>query len=383
MKTKIQYPLIGLSIFFFVFAESREDQKTKWKGKIAEEKGIKVVKNPKEPLYGEFKFDWIEDLSIGRENDDRYMFYGIRDIKVDGDENIYVLELRNRRVQKFGRNGQFLCPIGKQGQGPGEFQMPSLMILDDKNGIVGVQDLRTLKIFNKDGSYLNRDIPFEIYNSQLVVDAYGNLWGIGSESEGSDDASPALFKVLKRYNAQGKDEKKIARFPYDIFRERTGISEITVISREEYDLFLSPASEGNLVYAYSKECELNIVDSEGKLLFKIKKEEPYQNFSAEEKRKGGKAKFPEHKPFFYSIFTDSQGRIYAQRNNPGPEENVEKRFDIFSKDGYYLYKTSRPLTPFVIKNGFFYTQVINDDTGQVFVKRLRIKNWDQIKEGIK
>jgi hypothetical protein len=36
----------------------------------------------------------------------------------------------------------------------------------------------------------------------------------------------------------------------------------------------------------------------------------------------------------------------------------------------------------MIKNGFFYTQFVNDDTGEVFVKRLRIKNWDQIKVGI-
>ncbi|MCX6576129.1 MAG: hypothetical protein NTV82_07025 [Candidatus Aminicenantes bacterium] len=127
---------------------------------------------------------------------------------------------------------------------------------------------------------------------------------------------------------------------------------------------------------------MNIVDSEGKLLFRIKKEEPYQNFSAEEKRKGGKGKFPEHKPFFYSIFTDSQGRIYAQRNNPDPTEYVGRTFDIFNKDGYYLYKTTCPLHPYVIKNGFFYTQVVNDDTGEVFVKRFKIKNWDEIRTGI-
>jgi hypothetical protein len=384
MKTKTQYLLIGLSIFFFVFAESGENQKSKWKGTINEEKGVRVIKNPKTSIYGELKFELIEDLSIGKENDDRYMFSGIRDIKVDGDENIYVLEPRSKRVQKFDRNGQFLCQVGKQGPGPGEFQMPFSMILDDKNGIVGVQDLRTLKIFGKDGNYLNKDISLEIYSSQLVVDTNGNLWGVGRESEGSGEASGNIFRVLMKYDAQGKVEKKVAKVPYDIFEKRMGgevASTISVVSGEEYDLFMCPASEGNLIYGYSKGYELDIINSDGKPLLKIRKEEPYQNFTAEEKREAGSARLPEHKPLFYSIFSDSQGRIYARKNHPDQTENVERKLDIFSKDGYYLYQATCLFHPYMIKTGFFYTQFVNDDTGEVFVKRLKIKNWDQIKTG--
>jgi len=384
MKTKIQFLLTGLSIFLFVFAVSGENQKAKWKGTISEEKGVKVIKNPKTPLYGELKLDLTEDLSIGKETDDRYMFSGIRDIKVDRDENIYVLEPRNKRVQKFDQNGQFLCQIGKQGPGPGEFQMPFSVILDDKNGIVGVQDLRTLKIFGKDGNYLNKDISLEIYSSQLVADTNGNLWGVGRESEGSGEAGGNTFRVLMKYNPQGKVEKKVAKVLYDIFEKRMGgavASVVTVTLGEEYDLHACPASDGNLIYGYSKEYELDVINPDGNPLLKIRKEEPYQNFTAEEKREAGKARLPEHKPFFYSIFSDSQGRIYTRKNHPDPAENVERIFDIFSKDGYYLYKATCLFHPYLIKNGFFYTQFVNDDTGEVFVKRFRIKNWDQIKAG--
>jgi hypothetical protein len=384
MKTKSQYLLAGLSIFFLVFAVSGENQKPRWKGTISEEKSVRIIKNPKTPLYGELKFELIEDLSIGKENDDRYMFSGIRDIKVDRDENIYVLEPRNKRVQKFDRNGQFLCQIGKQGPGPGEFQMPFSVILDDKNGIVGVQDLRTLKIFGKDGNYLNRDISLEIYSSQLVVDTNGNLWGVGRESEGSGDASGKIFRVLTKYDAQGKVEKKVTKVPYDIFEKRMGgeaAYSVTVTSQEEYDLHACPANDGNLIYGYSKQYELDVINSDGNPLLKIRKEEPFQNFTAEEKREAGSARLPEHKPFFYSIFSDGQGRIYARKNHPDPTEHVERRFDIFSKDGYYLYQATCPFHPYVIKNGFFYAQFVNDDTGEVFVKRLKIKNWDQIKTG--
>jgi hypothetical protein len=382
MKIKIRHLLIIILIFFFVFAESKENQKPKWKGKIAKEKGIKVVNNPKEPLYGELKYELEEDLSIGKENDDHYMFYRILDLKIDEDENIYVLEFGNKRIQKFDRFGKYLCTIGRQGQGPGEYQRPFLMILDDKNGIVGVQDQLTLKLFNKDGNYLNRDIVFAASNNQLVVDPNGNFWGVGFESENLNTGKSNFFRVLIKYNPQGKIEKKVARFSYEIFSETIGNIAVSVVSGEEYTLFISPLGDQNLIYGYSKEYEIDLIDFDGSPLLRIRKEEPYQKFTPEEMRKAGKAILPEHKPCFHSIFTDSQGRIYSQRNNVGRDEKVERKFDIFSRDGYYIYKTSFSMIPFVIRNGFFYTQFINEDTGEVFVKRLRIKNWDQIKDGI-
>jgi hypothetical protein len=34
-----------------------QSQKPEWRGKIMMGKGVKVVKNPSEPLYGEFVFE--------------------------------------------------------------------------------------------------------------------------------------------------------------------------------------------------------------------------------------------------------------------------------------------------------------------------------------
>jgi hypothetical protein len=52
--------------------------------------------------------------------------------------------------------------------------------------------------------------------------------------------------------------------------------------------------------------------------------------------------------------------------------------DIFSKDGYYLYKTILPKQTRVIKIGYLYTLEVEDDK---LVKLFKIKNWDKIKEG--
>jgi hypothetical protein len=50
-------------------------QKTEWKGSIEEKDGVRIVKNPKEPMYDEGVFQVEENLSIGiREGNENYMF---------------------------------------------------------------------------------------------------------------------------------------------------------------------------------------------------------------------------------------------------------------------------------------------------------------------
>jgi len=382
MKNKTKVVLIVLFFSALIMTISCGKQKTEWQGTIEEVNGVTVVNNPGEPLYGELVFDLEEDLSIGREDDDNYLFFRIGDIKVDGDGNIYVFESGNKRVQKFDRDGNYLCTIGREGQGPGEYQWPIELLLDDKTGIIGVMDMRKLIVFDKDGNYLDKDISFESFFYTLIFDSSGILWGINYELGGDDEATADEFKVLIKLNNKGQIAEKLARFPYDSYRERMGEGVLSIMTGEEYDLSFSLLGKRNIVYGYSKEYELNIIDLEGNLQTKIRKDEPYKKFTAEERGKYKRAKLPEYKPFFYFLFTDSEDRIYAKKNNARRTENVEKELDIFSKDGYYLYKTICPLTPFVIKDGFFYTRVENEDTGEVFVKRFKIKNWNKIKTGI-
>jgi len=380
-KKRILTIFLFLSVLILLF--SCRVPKAEWKGTIEEVNGVTVITNPDEPLYGELVFDLEEDLSIGREDDDNYMFFQIIDIKVDGDGNIYVFERGNMRVQKFDRDGNFLCTIGRQGEGPGEYQRPIELLLADQRAIIGVKDMMKLILFDKDGNYLDKDIPFEKYFHDLVIDSSGTLWGYCYDREGDDEVTADLFKALIKISNEGQIAETFDRFHFDLYQERLeGGAVLSIGTGEEYDLHLSLLGEQNIVYGYSKEYELNVMDLEGNLLTKIKKDEQFKNFTAEERGKQKRAKLPEYKPFFYSIFTDSEDRIYVRKSSGHRLENIERTFDIFSKDGYYLYRTVCPLAPFAIKDGFFYTRVQNEDTGEVFVKRFRIKNLDKIKTGI-
>ena len=122
---------------------------------------------------------------------------------------------------------------------------------------------------------------------------------------------------------------------------------------------------------------------------KIKKIESPQSFSAEEKRlqKSTKQRYesweiPQYKPFFYSMFSDSKGRIYVQKNRTkGFDFEINKEVDIFSADGYFMYRSIIPRGTYLIKDGFLYDYFMNEDTGAELVRRFKIKNWDLIKWG--
>jgi len=89
MKPTIKL-LVTISIsFIFLSVYAKENQNPQWKGTIEEEDGVKVIKNPNEPLYGEITFDLEEDLSIGNKEDENYMFYEEVNMGVDKDGNIF------------------------------------------------------------------------------------------------------------------------------------------------------------------------------------------------------------------------------------------------------------------------------------------------------
>lgn len=76
-------------------------------------------------------------------------FFRPRDVAVDAQGRIYVLDQGNYRVQVFDADGRFMRTLGREGQGPGEFQYPlslavgddRLLVVDGGNARVGIWDL--------------------------------------------------------------------------------------------------------------------------------------------------------------------------------------------------------------------------------------------------
>jgi sugar lactone lactonase YvrE len=73
----------------------------------------------------------------------------------DSEDNLYVVDHRNSRVQKFTREGRFLAKWGRLGTGEGEFNLPWGITLDHE-GNVYVADWRNDRVqkFTAEGEFL-------------------------------------------------------------------------------------------------------------------------------------------------------------------------------------------------------------------------------------
>ena len=383
-----KYSWIIIFICLFLLA-SFSSKQTQWRGKIEIEEGVKVIKNPQEPLYGQLEFELEEDLTISNEQDEDYMFYRIRGMAVDSEGRILVVDMTNYRVLIFDKNGRPLQSIGRQGQGPGDFEMPIGVHLDPSTGDIYVGDrFRSIEVFNRDGE-MNKTVTTSLFVEEFFPLEDSSIFTLIRKTS---DAELTSEHILCRIDDKGEVINTIAQFPRPaLMRRMDNGGTFGTSTGFELSIYFAVMGRDKIVYGYSKSYDLNIINREGKLLSIFRKEAPKPKFTSEEQNIYKKIKFPipENKPYYYLIFTDSKGRIYVQTNKSvegvrgyGPLDKTAKEVDIFSQDGHYLYKTTLPPNTSVIKDGFLYSSDLNEEEGIEYIKRYKIKNWDQIKEEV-
>ncbi len=140
-------------------------------------------------------------------------FFKPFDLCLDPSGNIYVTDSGNHRIRKYSPDGELLASFGREGQGPGEFQIMGGVAVDGQ-GRLYVTDRTTnrLKVLSSRGAELkNLSLgritgEIELLNSSqfvvskglffseasvpgliLVVDESGALLGTAGRQEPSDD----------------------------------------------------------------------------------------------------------------------------------------------------------------------------------------------------
>ncbi len=136
------------------------------------------MKNPAEPLYGEWKFELEKDLVIGEKEEESSLFVSPRDVKIDKEENIYILDVRAYKIHKFSKEGKYLLSIGRKGEGPGEFVQASNFSVDT-NGKIYTFDIMgyRLTIFDSNGKFI-KQIKIGKFIDSSSVDKEGRIFGL-------------------------------------------------------------------------------------------------------------------------------------------------------------------------------------------------------------
>ena len=378
--------LSGLS-FAWIMARTLEAS-PQWKGRIETENGVKVVKNPAAPLFGEFAFDFEEDLAIGGDPTKENAYFprgGV--LSVDDEGNLFIADFGNVRVQMFDKTGAFVRQLGRKGQGPGEYSFPS-KVLFDPEGNPCVWAARDIICFGKDG-YFKKKIPVNARLSILSSGPKGTIIGTIQVERGPDGPKYTLIQL----DLEGAQLRTIAEYRGDFKKNQARIIFHAYTNRIVFESLIADS----FVYGFTEDYRLYVADSEGRTTLVIACEEKPISITGKEKAETQKTgihawmgtsdktlndnDFPDHRPYFGRIFTDDADRIYVARTGSILEKDAPARIDVFSKDGYFLYKMSWRTFPAVIRAGCFYQVREDKETNEYQIVRFRIKNWGRMKKG--
>jgi DNA-binding beta-propeller fold protein YncE len=125
-------------------------------------------------------------------------FGGVADLAFLPNGDFYVADgYLNSRIVKFDKNGEFLLQWGKQGEGPGEFQLPHSIALDPMGRVyVADRGNKRIQVFGPDGKFVAEWRAGTPYG--LAFTPTGELWMSDMQS-----------KQLKRLDDKGAVVERI------------------------------------------------------------------------------------------------------------------------------------------------------------------------------
>lgn len=114
-------------------------------------------------------------------------FDGPADVVQAGNGDFFVADGHwNNRIVKFDKNGRYLMEWGKRGSGPGEFNLPHTLVIDQRGRLfVGDRGNERIQIFDQEGNYITEwdqfgwpSGMFIDQNDILYVADYQSLRGV-------------------------------------------------------------------------------------------------------------------------------------------------------------------------------------------------------------
>lgn len=376
MKRTIKLLFIVFMQICILFAGIIGNQEPRWKGKIEYENGVKVIRNPKEPLYKEAVLHLEEELSIGKtEGKKEYMFSFVQDISVDDEERIYVLDRRESHIQVFDGSGKHIRTIGRKGQGPGEIQNPfNIHISPQKQIIVNDAGSRRLLFFAKDGKFIK-----QLSLAKMPLFQYPEI-----DSEGTIYGSLMILGLkprteLRKYNSNLDLISVIASIEYPNLPTMNPFMPL---------IYWGVINGDSVIWGIPTKYELQTVNSEGKVIEKIIRDyDPIKITEIEKEEmkrylaKRGyssiiKIEIPKYHLAYKHISFDDEGKIILGTYEKA-KDGESYYYDVFDSEGKYIAKIPLRIQPLIWKENKLYT-IEEDEEGFQVVKKYKII-WKGIK----
>lgn len=401
MRIFIVLPAI-VALFLAVVASCGGDggSSATWSGTVDTLPDGRVAVLSESPLWTEGArpvFD--EELRIGSMMGEGPGTFGeVRDLLLDEEGRIYVLESQAQEIRVFEPDGAWLHTIGRQGEGPGELKNAATMGWGP-DSLVRVVDYGNGRIsdFRRDGTFVTshrQQAGFVMYPWPGVFGRDGGLINV-SPSMRDGEFEP----VLVRYTPDMQPTDTLA-IPSD-----EGDQEFFELSSDSGRMRASVPFGAGLTWGLDPRgyfwiapntatYEISKVSPAGDTVLTIRRpSDPHPVTSAEVDSavatlkwftdQGGKvdrSKFPSTKPAIRRVFAPGDGHVYVV---PVTDEfgsgylTTSDALDVFGPDGRYLGRLDLPegmrtSNPEPVFHGDHVLAVVRDELDVPYVVRYRL-----------
>jgi hypothetical protein len=405
MTKKFILFLVFIIVIFLAIICFPEEPMTAENTSIQKAEDVVVISNPKTPAH-KMRIVFKEELTIGEvEGDENYMFGSGISFNTDDEGNFYVADSDNHRTQKYDPEGKYLLTIGREGQGPGEFQSLSIPRFDkDNNLYITDGSNRRISLFDKDGQYLK-----QIRMQERYVNPYINSKGFivadkwHMAQEGNVQKQTHLYGLFdNEFNLVEELFKDEIVTPMPTGKSASALGDFIAktfsVLASRPPVIFTLANNDFIYLGYPDKYEIIIYSPEGKPARRITRD--YDPLPMSEKDKESILKTVIEPALSSPIFTDDIKKIALQKikfpkykpayQNFTLMENgwlavivdfVEDEFtliDIFDQEGRYIAHFKTPIlaegilsTSLFFKNGKAYSVITEEEYW--FVRRYSIE----------
>jgi len=357
-------------------------------------------------IYRTGKIRLIPELTINDESFPEDVFFESPiDMCFDDKNNIYVCDYRANNIKVLNPSGKFMKTIGRQGQGPGEFEMPFHIAISKDRLVVWELGNRRISVLNPEGEFIksiqiarNEGWPRKIRalpNGDFVIEKEKTYYGNNEKPQECtiEIYSPDLERKKTLYTQEVWENKYIvtpvstnvpqpftARVYWDVSPE----GKIFIGFSEDYIIEMYDYEKGRLS-SFSHEYEPVKITEEDKKTWFAGMTSVRSSGSSREEKKGApdyivkNTKFPKQKPAFRNILVDGEGNILVFGYQKADFEKA-RNFDAFDRGGKFISNVqiegdvTFPSLTWVVPMANLFWSIEQDEEGLFRIVKSRISD---------
>ncbi len=277
----------------------------------------------------------------------------------DGEGNVYIADYAAHHIKKFDSVGKFLAILGREGQGPGEFNQPYTLTFSNGRLVVWDMGNRRFSIITPDGTpvksrILNRTEEGWPWKFRTLPN--GDILLETRKDGPREQGEPQIFE-LRLYSPEMEYIKTI--YTKEIFyRKFIRNPRRSIPQPFAFGVYWDVNKSGQIIIGFSKSYEIEVYDViKGKVFSFSNSYNPVGVTNQDKKAffdgivhsQGGQvtvgapdyirknAEFPKYKPAFNQIMVDSDNNILVSLFRENSAEDY-RYFDAFDPQGRFINK---------------------------------------------